>query len=179
MRNSFIHKIEIVDTRYKYLVLGREESYFVMEKLSNSKYTVVHRRRQNQDPQVLVDNIFMCFTGKVFQQIVGIPIVTNFTPSPIRSEFIQALLSVGKKQHLSSTSHVDTSMTYCLLITNTLRITSIRWIPMILRSLRGATVLLSTCICFYLSGGGVQYHTSLYNRCADFNFHFITLSVPK
>ena len=67
-----------------------------------------------------VDNIFVVFGGKIFQQIDGIPIGTNcalllfdiFLYS-YEAEFIQYLLSARKKQHLSSTSYKDTSMTYC------------------------------------------------------------------
>ena len=51
--------------------------------------------------------------------------------------------------HLSSTSHIDTSTTFCPLITQTLRIISVRCIPLSLRSKtrRRATLLLPTWIC--------------------------------
>ena len=50
--------------------------------------------------------------------------------------------------HLSSTSHTDTSMTYCQSITQILRITWVRCIPLSLRSKtrRRATPLLPTWI---------------------------------
>ena len=54
--------------------------------------------------EFLVDNIFVVFGWKVFQQIVGIPMGTNCAPllSDIflysyEAEFIQSLLSTGKK----------------------------------------------------------------------------------
>ena len=64
--------------RYKYLVLGHEESYFVKEH-SDSKH------KYSEDDIIkmldfLVDNIFVVFAGKVFQQIVGIPMGTNCAP---------------------------------------------------------------------------------------------------
>ena len=53
--------------------------------------------------EFLVDNIFVVLGGKVFQQIVGIPMGTNCAPLladiflySYEAEFIQSLLSTGK-----------------------------------------------------------------------------------
>ena len=53
---------------------------------------------------LLVDNLFMVFAGKFFQQIVGIPMGTNCAPLLAdtflylyEAEFIQSLLSTGRK----------------------------------------------------------------------------------
>ena len=74
--NSFIHKNG--NRRYKFLVLGREGPYFVKEHSdSKNKYTeddIVNML------EFLVDNIFVVFGGKVFQQIVGIPMGANCAP---------------------------------------------------------------------------------------------------
>ena len=76
IRNSFIHKNG--NRRYKFLVLGREGPYFVKEHSdSKNKYTedgIINML------EFLVDNIFVVFGGKVFQQIVGIPMDTNCAP---------------------------------------------------------------------------------------------------
>ena len=55
--------------------------------------------------EFLVDNIFVVFGGKVYQQIVGILIGTNCAPLladiflySYEAEFIQSLLSTGKKK---------------------------------------------------------------------------------
>ena len=89
--------------RYKYLVLGHEEAYFVKEH-SDSK------NKYSEDDiikmlEFLVDKIFVVFAGKVFQQIVGIPMGTNCAPLladiflySYEAEFIQSLLSTGRKQ---------------------------------------------------------------------------------
>ena len=70
----------------------------------------------------------MVFVGKVFQQIVGIPMGTTCAPlladiflHSFEAEVLQSLLSTAKKPHLSSNSHilVETIMTYCPLITQT------------------------------------------------------------
>ena len=87
--------------RYKYLVLGYEESYFVKEH-SKHKYSEDDIIRMLE---FLVDNIFVVFVGKVFQQIVGIPMGTKCAPLladiflySYEAEFIQTLLSTGRKQ---------------------------------------------------------------------------------
>ena len=55
--------------------------------------------------EFLVDNIFVVFTGKVFQQIVSIQRGTNCAPLlahiflySYEAEFIQSVLSAGRKQ---------------------------------------------------------------------------------
>ena len=105
--------------RYKYLVLGQEEVYYVKEH-SDSKH------KYSEDDtikmlELLVDNIFVVFAGKVFQQIVGIPMGTNCAPLladiflySYEAVFIQSLLSTGRKQLASrSISHTGTSMMFC------------------------------------------------------------------
>ena len=92
--------------RYKYLVLGHEETYFVKEHSdSKSKYSEDDIIKMLE---FLVDNIFVVFAGKVFQQTVGIPMGTNCAPLladiflySYEADFIQSLLSTGKK-HLAS-----------------------------------------------------------------------------
>ena len=112
IRNSFLHKN--VNRRYKYLVLGREGPYFVKEHSdSKSKYT---EEDIIKVLEFLVDNIFVVFAGKVFQQIIGIPMGTNCAPlladlflysyeavhpSVLLFCFIQSLLSDGRKRWAS------------------------------------------------------------------------------
>ena len=89
--------------RSKYLVLGREGPYFVKENSdSKSKYT---EEDIMEMLEFLVDNIFVVFKGKVFQQITGIPMGTNCAPlladiflDSYEAEFIQSLLSAGRKR---------------------------------------------------------------------------------
>ena len=116
IRNAFISRKG--NRWYKYLVTGHEETYFVKEHSdSENKYS--------EDDiikllEFLVDNIFMVFAGKVFQQTVGIPMGTNCSHFladiflySYEADFIQSLLSTGKKQHLGSISLTGTSMMYC------------------------------------------------------------------
>ena len=76
-----------------------------------------------------------------------------------KAEFIQSLFSETVSIFISSTSHIDKSMTYCPLITQTLRIISVRCIPLSVRSKsrRRATLLLPTWICSYQSVGTVNF----------------------
>ena len=64
--------------RYTYLVIGRDESYFVKNySKSDKKYTedeIVNMM------EFLIDNIFVQFGGRVFQQNIGIPMGTNCAP---------------------------------------------------------------------------------------------------
>ena len=101
IRNAFMFRNG--NRRYKFLVLGHEETYFVMEH-ADSKY------KYSEDDiikmiEFLVDNIFVVFAGKVFQQTVVIPMGTNCVPLLAdiflysdEADFIQSLLSAGKKQ---------------------------------------------------------------------------------
>ena len=101
IRNSFNHKNG--NRKYKFLVLGRERPYFVKEHSdSKNKYTeddIINML------EFLAVNIFVVFGGKDFQQIVGIPMGTNCAPLladiflySYEAEFIQSLLSTGKKK---------------------------------------------------------------------------------
>ena len=85
-----------------------------------------------------VDNIFVVFTRKVFQQIIGIscpqtvpPLLADIFLYSYEAEFIQSLLSAGRKLLASQFNfpYTYTSMTYCPLIILTLRIISVRCIP--------------------------------------------------
>ena len=101
IRNAFIFKNG--NRRYKYLVLGHEETYFVRgHSDSKTKYSEDDIIKMLE---FLVDNMFVVFAGKVFQQTVGIPIGTNCAPLladiflySYEADFIQSLLSTGKKQ---------------------------------------------------------------------------------
>ena len=104
IRNAFIFKNG--NRRYKYLVLGHEETYFVKEN-SDSK------NKYSEDDiikmlEFLVYIIFVDFAEKVFQQTVGIPMGTNCAPLladlflySYEADFIQSLLSTLKKHFAS------------------------------------------------------------------------------
>ena len=86
--------------KYKKRLLPR---YFVKEHFDS-------KHKYSEDDiikmlEFLVDNISVVFVGKVFQQIVGIPMGTNCAPFladiflySYEAEFIQSVLSTGRKQ---------------------------------------------------------------------------------
>ena len=88
--------------RYKYLVLGRDRSYFVQK---HSDFT----KRFSETDIIsmlgfLIDNIFV-FGGHVFQQTVGIPMGTNCAPLhddlflySYEADFIHGLLKKNEKK---------------------------------------------------------------------------------
>ena len=100
IRNAFMFKNG--NRRYKYLVLGHEETYFVKEHSdSKSKYSEDDIIKMLE---FLVDNIFVVFAGKVFQQTVGIPMGTNCAPLladiflySYEADFIQSLWFLPEK----------------------------------------------------------------------------------
>ena len=76
IRNSFLHKNG--NRRYKYLVLGRDGPYFVQEHSDlKNKYIEGDIVKMLE---FLVDNMYVVFAGKVFQQIIGIPMGTVCAP---------------------------------------------------------------------------------------------------
>ena len=88
--------------RYKYLVLGRDKSYFVKDHSdSNKKFSETDIKMLD----FLIDNIFVTFGGRVFQQTVGIPMGTNCAPLLAdlflyyyEADFIQELLRKKNKK---------------------------------------------------------------------------------
>ena len=97
---SFFHKNG--NRRYKYLVFNKDRVYFVRETTnSRQKYTESDIIKMLE---FLVDNIFVEFGGKIFQQTIGIPMGTNCAPLladlflySYEAQFIQDQLSKGNK----------------------------------------------------------------------------------
>lgn len=89
--------------RYKYLVLGRDSAYFVKNHTeSNKNYT---EENVINMLNFLIDNIFVEFGGRIFQQTIGIPMGTNCAPLladlflySYEAEFIQGLMQKGEKK---------------------------------------------------------------------------------
>ena len=178
IRNAFIFKN--VNRRYKYLVLGHEETYFVKE-YSDSK------NKYSEDDiikmlEFLVDNIFVVFAGKVFQQTVGIPMGTN-NCAPLladiflysyEADFIQSLLSTGKKQLASRFNLTYRYIDDVLSITNPEFENYLGQMYPAELEIKDTTE--STTSASYLDllmsiGRDGQLHNSIYGKRDDFNFH--------
>ena len=190
IRNAFIFKNG--NRRYKYLVLGHEETYFVKEH-SDSK------NKYSEDDiikmlEFLVDNIFVVFAGKVFQQTVGIPMGTNCAPLladiflySYEADFIQSLLSTGKK-HLASRFNLTYRYIDDVLSINNPEFENYLG-QMYPAELEIKDTTESTTSASYLDlllsiGRDGQLHTSIYDKRDDFNFHitnfpFLSSNIPS
>ena len=182
--------METGDTNY--LVLGREGPYFVREHSdSKSKYTEEDIVRMLE---FLVGNIFVVFAGKVFQQIIGIPMGTNCAPLradiflySYEAEFIQSLLSTGRKRLASQFNFTNRYIDDVLSINNA----NFEYYlgQMYPPELEIKDTTESNTSAFYLDlllsiGRDVQLHTSLYDKRDDFNFHitnipFLCSNIPS
>ena len=88
--------------KYAYLVISHVNNYFVKNHSdSTHKYSEVDIKKMLE---FLIDNIFVVFGDRVFQQTVGIPMGTNCAPLladlflyTYEAEFIQKLLREKKK----------------------------------------------------------------------------------
>ena len=177
IRNSFLHKNG--NRRYKYLVLGREGPYFVKEHSdAKNKYTEEDIIKMLE---FLVDNIFVVFAGKVFQQIVGIPMGTNCAPLladiflySYEAEFIQSLLSAGKKRLASQFNFTYRYIDDVLSINNPDFENYLGQMYPPELEIKDTTE--SNTSASYLDlllsiGRDGQLRTSLYDKRDDFNFH--------
>ena len=119
--------------------------------------------------EFLVDNIFVVFAGKVFQQTVDISMGTNCAPLladiflySYEADFIQSLLSTGKK-HLASRFNLGQMYPAELEIKDTTEsITSASYLDLLLSI-----------------GRDGQLHTSIYDKRNDFNFHITNFPFPS
>ena len=190
IRNSFIHKNG--NRRYKVLVLGREGPYFVKEHSdSKNKYTeddIVNML------EFLVDNIFVVFGGKVFQQIVGIPMGTNCAPLladiflySYEAEFIQSLLSTGKKKLTSQFNFTYRYIDDVLSINNPDFENYLGQMYPAELEIKNTTESNTSAtyldLLLSIESDG-QLRTSLYDKRDDFNFHitnfpFLSSNIPS
>ena len=190
IRNSFIHKNG--NRRYKFLVLGREGHYFVKEhSASKNKYTeddIINML------EFLADNIFVVFEGKVFQQIVGLPIGTNCAPLladifmySYEAEFIQSLLSTVKKKLASQFNFTYRYIDDVLSINNTdFENYLVRMYPAELEikdTTESNTSASYLDLLLSIESDG-QLRTSLYDKSDDFNIHitnfaFLSSNIPS
>ena len=123
--------------------------------------------------EFLVDNIFVVLGGKVFQYIVGIPMGTNCAPLladvfqySYEADFIQSLLSTGKKKLASQFNFTYRYIDDVLSINNPIN-----------NNNSYLDLLLSI-------GRDGQLRTSLYDKRDDFNFHitnfpFLSSNIPS
>ena len=178
--------------RSLYLVLGREGPYFVRgHSNSKSKYTEEDIIRMLK---FLVDNIFVVFAWNVFEQIIGIPMGTNCAPLlaviflyPYEAEFIQSLLSTGRKRLASLFMFTYRYIDDVLSINSPVFENYLGQIYPPELEIKDTTE--SKTSASYLDlllsiGRDSQLHTSLYDKRDDFNFNitncpFLSRYIPS
>ena len=150
-------------------------------KLKNCDKTRIYKNQWFQ--RYLVDNIFVVFAGKVFQQIIGIPLGTNRAPLladiflySYEAEFIQSLLSVGRKRLASQFNFTYRYIDEVLYINNPDFENYLGQMYPPELEIKDTTES-NTSASYYdllLSiGRECQLRTSLYDKRDDFNFHII------
>ena len=198
IRNAFIFKNG--NRRYKYLVLGHEETYFVKDHSdSKNKYSENDIIKMLE---FLFDNIFVVFAENTnisvgvgafviglrqissflsFQQTVGIQMGTNCAPLladiflySYEADFIQSLLSTGKK-HFAFRFNLTYRFIDDVLSINNPEFENYLG-QMYPAELEIKDTTESTTSVSYLDlllsiGRDGQLHTSIYDKRDDFNFH--------
>ena len=100
INQCFFHKNG--NRRFQYVVIGYKDTYFVRDHSdAPQKYSDADVIKMLE---YLIDNIFVEFGGRIFQQTIGIPMGTNCAPLladlflySYEAEFVQSLLQAGKK----------------------------------------------------------------------------------
>ena len=191
IRNAFIFKNG--NRRYKYLVLGHEETYFVKEHSdSKSKYS------EDDIIKMLEFSSWQYFRGflpeksssrqSAFQWVRIVPL---FSPTSFcihtKRIFIQSLLSTGKK-HLASRFNLTYRYIDDVLSINNPEFENYLG-QMYPAELEIKDTTESTTSASYLDlllsiGRDGQLHTSIYDKRDDFNFHitnlpFLSSNIPS
>ena len=131
--------------------------------------------------EFLVDNIFVVFAGKVFQQIIGIPMGTNCAPLladlflySYEAEFIQSLLSTGRKRLASQFNFTYRYIDDVLSINNHdfENYLGQMYPPELeIKDTTESNTSASYSDLLLSIGRDGQLHTFLYDKRDDFNFH--------
>ena len=144
--------------------------------------------------EFLVDNIFVVFAGKVFQQTVGNSMGTNCAPLlaniflySYEADFIQSMLSAGKK-HLASRFNFTYRYIDDILSINNPEFENylgqIYPADLEIKDTTESTTSASYLDLLLSIGRDGQLHTSIYDKRYDFNFHitnipFLSSNIPS
>ena len=178
------------------------QSYFLETYIGNLEHTLEHSDSKNKYTEddivnmleFLVDNIFVVFGGKVFQQIVSIPMGTNCAPLlediflySYEAEFIQSVLSTGKKKLASQFNFTYRYIDDVSSINNPDFENYLGQMYPAELEIKDTTESNTSASYLHLllsieSDG--QLHTSLYDKRDDFNFHitnfsFLSSNIPS
>ena len=103
INQCFFHKNG--NRRFQYVVIGYKDTYFVRDHSDTpQKYSDADVIKMLE---YLIDNIFVEFGGRIFQQTIGIPMGTNvhrYLPTYFYTRMRRSLYKVSSKQ-ARNTSH--------------------------------------------------------------------------
>ena len=133
--------------------------------------------------EYLIDNIFVEFGGRIFQQRIGIPMGTNCAPLPTclflysyEAEFVQSLLQVGKK-HLAQFNFTYRYIDDVLSLKNTKFAEYLEFIythELEIKETTETAAFSSYLDCYlYIDNGKLT--TRLYDKRDDFNFPIVNI----
>ena len=143
--------------------------------------------------EFLVDHIFLVFAGKVFQQIVGIQMGTKCAPLladiflySYEADFIQSLLSMGKK-HLASRFNLTNRYIDDVLSINNQEFENylgqVYSAELEIKNITESTTSASYLDLLLSIGRDCQLHTKIYDKRDDFKFHitipFLNRNIPS
>ena len=142
--------------------------------------------------EFLVDNTFVVFGGKVFQQMVGIPMGTNCAPLladiflySYEAEFIQSLLSNGKKKLASEFNFTYRYIDDVLSIINPdFGLGQMYPAELEIKDTTESNTSASNLDLLLSIESDGQLRTSLYDKRDNFNFHitnfpFLSSNIPS
>ena len=167
--------------RYKYMVVNYSEAYFV-------KYSSNSQRKYTEDEiiqmiEFLVDNIFVEFGGKIFQQTIGIPMGTNCAPLladlflfTYEAEFIEELIKSGQKDLAKSFSYTFRYIDDVLSLNNKKFIDNVHRIyppELEIKDTTDSSTSASYLDLFLQRNQHGQLTTKLYDKRDDFNFPIV------
>ena len=119
INQCFFHKNG--NRRSQYVVIGYKDAYFVRD------HSDAPQKFSDADViktlEYLIDNIFVEFGGRIFQQTIGIPMCTNCAPLladlfsySYEAEFVQSLLKAGKQPFCTTIQfHLQIYIRWCIV----------------------------------------------------------------
>ena len=179
------------ERRYKYLVLGKDKPYFVKNHTdSNRKYSEEDIVRMLD---FLIDNIFVEFGGRIFQQTIGIPMGTNCAPLladlflySYEADFIQGLLQKKEKKLTQSFNYSFRYIDDVLSLNNCRFIDYVHLMYPNELEIKDTTDTVKTAsyldLFLFIDSGG-RLNSKLYDKRDDFafsivNFPFLSSNIP-
>ena len=168
-------------TRYTHIKVGRNKSYFTSDPLNgDNKYTANDICKM---VEFLVDNIYARFGGRLFQQMVGIPVGTNCAPLladlflySYENESLDKLVKEGKRK-LARKFNLSYRYIDDLISFNNKRFKEFIF-DIYSKELTISETTKSTSIASYLDLLFIRdksniITTKLYDKCDTFGFHIV------